>query len=201
MKPPRTVRAIGRTLSFLVARAPWLWPVMRPAVTRFWNRMAAGWDARVSDVRTTALEAALERVPPPGRVLEVGTGTGSGAAAIATRFPGAQITAVDLSEEMVRRARKHLPAVQFEVADASKLPFPDASFDLVVQLNVPVYFPELARVVAPGGCVLIASTFGPATPYYTPHSLLRRRFERLGLETRAAEAAPPGDFFIACRPS
>ena len=163
--------------------------------------MAEGWDARTGAVRTTALEAGLARVGAPRRILEVGTGTGSGAAIIHARFPDAELTGVDLSEEMIKRARAHLPDATFQVADAAALPFPDASFDLVVQLNVPVYFPELARVVAPGGCVLIASTFGPATPYYTSHSLLRRRFERLGLETRAAEAAPPGDFFIACRHS
>jgi len=120
---------------------------------------------------------------------------------LAGRFPDADIAAVDLAPEMVRTAQAALPDVRFQVADASALPFPDASFDLVVQLNVPVYFAELARVTAPGGCVLIASTLGPATPYYTPHSLLRRRFARLGLEQRFAEQAPPGDFFIACRPS
>lgn len=201
MRPPWTVRAIGRTLSFLVARAPWLWPVMRPGVTRFWNRMAAGWDARVSEVRTTALEAGLSRVPPPRAALEVGTGTGSGAAAIAERFPEAEITAVDLSEEMVRRARDHLPNVRFEVADAAELPFPDASFDLVAQNNVPVYFSEIARVLAPGGRVLITSTFGPATPYYTPHKVLSRRFAKLGFDGLRSEQSPPGDWFLATKGS
>src|SRR5206468_12957594 len=115
------------------------------------------------------------------------------------RFPDAEITGVDISEEMVRRAREHVPSASFEVADASALRFADGAFDLVVQLNVPVYFSEVARVTAPGGRILIASTFGPATPYYTPHGFLRRRFERLGLTVLAAEAAPPGDYFIACR--
>jgi demethylmenaquinone methyltransferase / 2-methoxy-6-polyprenyl-1,4-benzoquinol methylase len=193
------VRIIGRALSFLVARAPWLWPLMRGPTTSFWNRMASGWGARISPERTRALGAGLARVGEPRRILEVGTGTGSGAALLAERFPHADITAVDLSEEMVRLAREALPAVRFEVADAAALPFPDANFDLVVQLNVPVYFRELARVTAPGGRILIASTFGPATPYYTPHALLRRRFQALGLAVHAAEPAPPGDFFIASR--
>src|SRR5439155_25907227 len=147
------------------------------------------------------LEAGLERIPQARRILEVGTGTGSGAAQIAQRFPDAEITAVDISEEMIQRARDRLPSVRFEVGDAGALRFPDRSFDLIVQLNVPVYFRELARVTAPGGSILIASTFGPATPYYTPHPLLRRRFARLGLETRMAQVAEPGDYLIACRPS
>jgi ubiquinone/menaquinone biosynthesis C-methylase UbiE len=199
--PPRRIRYMGRTLSFIVARAPWLWPLMRRPVTRFWNRMAEGWGQRVSPDRTVSLEAGVERVGSPQRILEVGSGTGSGAAVLRSRFPDAEITGTDLSEEMVQRARANVPSVDFQVADASALPFPDGSFDLVSQLNVPVYFKELARVVAPGGCILVASTFGPATPYYTPHSVLRRKFTRLGLEVRAAEPAPPGDIFIACRPS
>ena len=60
-------------------------------------------------------------------------------------------------------------------------------FDLVAQNNVPVYFDELARVVAPGGRVLITSTFGPATPYYTPHKLLERRFRKLGFGDAQSE--------------
>ena len=199
--PPRRFRVIGTVLSTLVARAPWLWPLLRGPTRRFWDRMAAGWSAQASAERTHALAAGLERVGAPRGILEVGSGSGSGTTQVAGRFPDADIAAVDLSSEMVRTAQAALPDVRFRVADASALPFPDASFDLVVQLNVPVYFAELARVTAPGGCVLIASTLGPATPYYTPHSLLRRRFARLGLEQRFAEQAPPGDFFIACRPS
>jgi ubiquinone/menaquinone biosynthesis C-methylase UbiE len=192
---------MGRTLSFLVARMPWAWPLIRGWTRRFWDHMAAEWDTRTSPERTRAYEEGLRRVGEPKRILEVGSGTGSGAAVLRARFPAAEITGTDISDEMVGRARAKVPAVRFEVADANALPFADASFDLVSQLNVPVYFRELARVVAPGGCILVASTFGPRTPYYTPHPVLRRKFERLGLAVRAAENAPPGDFFIACRPS
>lgn len=196
--PPRRVRLIGRTLASIVAYAPWLWPVMRAPVQRFWNRMAAGWDANESPNRTHALRAALDHIGEPKRVLEIGTGTGTGAATLKSRFPNAQITAVDLSPEMVRIATVKVPGVTFEPADASRLPFGDGSFDLVTQNNVPVYFDELARVTAPGGRILITSTFGPATPYYTPHNLLRSRFEKLGFSTRS-EQSPPGDWFLATK--
>jgi ubiquinone/menaquinone biosynthesis C-methylase UbiE len=102
---------------------------------------------------------------------------------------------------MIRIAQAKVRGVAFEPADAARLPFPDASFDLVAQNNVPVYFSELARVTAPGGRVLITSTFGPATPYYTPHNVLRRRFRKLGFTDLRSEQAQPGDWFSACKPS
>ena len=199
--PPRRVRIMGRTLSFLVASAPWLWPVMRGPVQRFWNRMAGGWDANETPNRTHSMQSALGEMGTPRRILEIGCGTGSASAILKAHFPQAQITGVDLSPEMVRIATAKVPGVTFEPADASRLPFADESFDLIAQNNVPVYFDELARVVAPGGRILITSTFGPHTPYYTPHSVLRRRFQKRGLTDLRSEQAPPGDWFSACKPA
>jgi ubiquinone/menaquinone biosynthesis C-methylase UbiE len=198
--PPRRVRIIGRALSTIAAQAPWLWPVLRGIVQRFWNRMAGAWDANESPMRTQALKAALDDVGSPARILEIGSGTGSGAAILKARFPSAEVTGVDLSPEMVRIAQAKVPGVTFEPADASRLPFGDGSFDLVAQNNVPVYFSELARVTAPSGRILITSTFGPNTPYYTPHSVLRRRFGRLGFADLRSEQALPGDWFLARKP-
>jgi malonyl-CoA O-methyltransferase len=193
--PPRRAKMIGRALSMIAARAPWLWPLIRRPVTAFWNRTAQSWDQGASEARTQALVAALDHVGAPRRILEVGAGTGSGARVLATRFPGADISGVDLSAEMIRHAQANVPSAHFEVGDAAALPFPDNSFDLVAQNNVPVYFSELTRVVAPGGQILITSTFGPATPYYTPHVLLRRKLTEV-----ASGQAGRGDWFIG-RPS
>jgi malonyl-CoA O-methyltransferase len=190
---------MGRTLSGIVAHAPWLWGAIREPVTRFWNRMAGGWDANESPNRTQSLLAAVDHVGEPKRILEIGTGTGSGAAVLKARFPAADITGVDLSPEMVRIATAKVEGVKFEPADASRLPFPDASFDLVAQNNVPVYFGEIDRVLAPGGRVLITSTFGPATPYYTPHRVLSRRLGKLGFTGMRSEQSPPGDWFLAAK--
>jgi SAM-dependent methyltransferase len=197
--PPRRVRLIGRSLSGVVAYAPWLWGVIRGPVTRFWNRMAGSWDANESPNRTHSLLTAIDQVGEPGRILEIGTGTGSGAAVLKAKFPNADITGVDLSPEMVRIATAKVEGVTFEPADASRLPFADGSFDLVSQNNVPVYFNEIARVLAPGGRILITSTFGPATPYYTPHKVLRRRFGKLGFDGMRSEQAAPGDWFLAVK--
>src|SRR5204863_9626379 len=166
-------------------------------VQRFWNRAAGSWDANETPNRTHALQEALAAVGEPKRILEIGTGTGSGASILKARFPDAEVTGVDLSPEMVRIAQTKVPGVTFEPADASRLPFADGSFDLVAQNNVPVYFGEIARVLAPGGPVLITSTFGPATPHYTPHKVLARRFGRLGFRDLRSEQAAPGDWFPA----
>ncbi len=197
MKPPLRIRLFGRTLSAIATRAPWLWRFVRGPVQRFWNRSARGWDVNESPNRIHAMQEALGEVGQPRRILEVGCGTGSGTAVLKAHFPQADVTGVDLSPEMVRIATAKVSGVRFEPADASQLPFADASFDLVVQNNVPVYFGELARVLAPGGRVLITSTFGPVTPYYTPHSVLRRRFGKLGFGEQRSEQAPPGDWFSA----
>jgi ubiquinone/menaquinone biosynthesis C-methylase UbiE len=165
--------------------------------------MAAEWSSRSATIgRMAPLEAGLEQVGQPQRILEIGTGSGVGAEIIVERFPDAEVTAVDISEPMLATARERLPQrVRLEVADAGALPFDDAAFDLVVQMNVPVYFAEIARVTAPDGRVLVASSLGPRTPYYTPHSVLRRKFRRLGLREHAAKTVEPGDYFVARRES
>jgi SAM-dependent methyltransferase len=194
--PPRKHRIIGTVLSTLVARAPWLWPLLRRPTQRFWNKMAPQWTGRASPDRAAALEAGARAVPgPPQRVLEVGSGSGDGTATLARAFPDAQITGMDLSDEMVRSAKATNPGPEYVVGDAAKMPFPDGTFDLVAQLNVPFYPSELKRVVKPGGYILVASTLGPTTPYYTPHSFLRRKLTEVD-----SGQAGRGDWFIG-RPS
>jgi ubiquinone/menaquinone biosynthesis C-methylase UbiE len=190
--PPRKHRIIGTILSTLVARAPWLWPLLRRPTQNFWNKMASQWTGRAAPDRAAALEAGARRVPgAPQRILEVGSGSGDGTAALARVFPGARITGMDLSQEMVRAAEQANPGPEYVVGDAAELPFDDDTFDLVAQNNVPFYPRELKRVLKPGGHVLVASTLGPSTPYYTPHSFLRRKLAEVdsGQEGR-------GDWFI-----
>jgi ubiquinone/menaquinone biosynthesis C-methylase UbiE len=102
---------------------------------------------------------------------------------------------------MIERARGKLPAelsgrVDFLVADAERLPFADGSFDLVAQISVPVFFDEVARVLAPGGHVVVVSSLGPKTPFHTPERTVRNGFRRRGVEFVAAGAAGPGTLFL-----
>ena len=206
-RPPLPVRAVAKTATYLIARVPALWPVLRGPTRRFWDKTAPVWDERTgagSPERVETLVAACDRLPSePQRVLELGTGTGAGARLLAQRFPGAHVDAVDLSAEMVEQARAKagdlVDRIDFAVADAAALPFEDGRFDLVVQLNVPLYAPEIARVVRPGGRVIVAHTLGSATPYYTPEKLLRRRLGQAGFGNVATGTAGRGTYLIAER--
>jgi SAM-dependent methyltransferase len=206
--PPRRLRVAGKLLSALVTRAPFLWPLLRRPTKRFWERNAGGWDERTESERPERLApllAGCEHLDTePAQILELGTGTGSGAIALARRYPQAEVVGVDLADAMVAAAEAKLPAelrgrVRFRVADASELPFEDRAFDLVVQLNLPAYFGETARVLRPGGHVVVASSLGRATPYFTPDAVLRRGFGRRGIEIVATGTAAAGTYFVARR--
>src|SRR2546423_3342355 len=205
--PPLPIRVLGQTISRIVAHAPALWPVLRGPTRRFWERSAGTWEERIDPDRPdhlAPLAAACDRLPAaPERVLELGTGTGAGARMLAERFPEAQVDAIDLSPSMVEAARERSAGVgdraRFAVGDAATLPFDEQTFDLVVQLNMPVFPGQIARVLRPGGHVIVASSLGAATPYYTPERLLRRRFAKLGFVDDAIAQTVPGTFFLARR--
>jgi SAM-dependent methyltransferase len=207
--PSKRVQLIGRVISTLVARAPVTWPLLRGWSHRFWQETAPTWADRVDrsgpDYLSPLATALLEVRPEPERALDIGTGLGDAALLVAREFPHARVRGVDLSEEMVRRAQARIGLdpegrVAFKVADASKLPFEDDSFDLVTQLNMPPFFSEIARVLRPGGFVVIAASWGPSTPFYTPDSVLRRGFGRRGIEPVDSGEAGKGTYFVARRP-
>src|SRR5204862_6096351 len=79
--PPLPLRLLGQGLSLAIARAPWLWPVLRRPTRRFWERSAAGWDERIRPDREehlAPLAAACDRSHgAPKTILEPGTGTGA----------------------------------------------------------------------------------------------------------------------------
>jgi SAM-dependent methyltransferase len=80
-------------------------------------------------------------------VLDVGTGTGRAALALARR--GAEVMGIDPSEEMLRVARSNAErqelTVEFRPGDAHSLPFEDRSFDLVTSLRVLMHTPDWQR--------------------------------------------------------
>ncbi len=104
--------------------------------------------------------------PDGGRVLDVGSGTGSLAFAIAERRARARVIGIDPSKEYVAYANGKSPygdRVSFEVGDAQKLHFPDAAFDAGLSLLVFNFIPdpkkallELRRTVKPGGRISAA---------------------------------------------
>ena len=112
--------------------------------------------------------AAAEQVG--GRILEVGVGTGI---SLPDYSPGNRIVGIDLSEPMLCKARERVAqlyltnVVQLEAMDAEHLSFADDSFDVVIALYVVSTVPnpeaaldEFARVVRPGGEIILANRVG-----------------------------------------
>jgi SAM-dependent methyltransferase len=105
--------------------------------------------------------------PRPGqRVLDVACGSGNTALVAARRY--CDVTGIDFVPALIERARARAAAdgveASFQVADAHDLPFPDASFDVVLSVMGVMFAPdqekaagELLRVCRPGGKIGIAA--------------------------------------------
>ncbi len=100
-------------------------------------------------------------------VLEVSCGHGGGAAWLAANKDPASYVGLDLNPEGIRFCGEqhlpHIPGLSFMVGDAQRLPFADASLDLVLNVEAshcypdfPGFLREVARVLKPGGYFLYA---------------------------------------------
>ena len=106
-------------------------------------------------------------VPDGARVLDVGSGTGALAFAIAERNGRSHVVGVDPSQEYVAYATSRNPfsdRASFQVGDAQELHFPDVAFDACLSLLVFNFIPdpkkallEVSRVTKPGGLVSAAN--------------------------------------------
>ena len=196
-------KRFARLATTAVVRRPVLWRLFRAPLRRQFESLAPGWDARRTPSRTEAYETALAALPDaPSRALDLGTGTGDGALALARRFPQADVVGADLAEGMVAEARRKTPPelagrVRFEVADAAQLPFRDAEFDLVAMNNMIPFFDELTRVLAPGGRAVFAFSAGANTPIYVPPERLRRELATRGFSEFAEFSAGTGTALAA----
>jgi SAM-dependent methyltransferase len=105
-------------------------------------------------------------------VLEVGCGRGEGSAFVFERFRPRSLAGVDLARAAIRHCRRRhgRPGLTFRAGDAEKLPFPDATFEVVLNVESSHCYPhmskflsEVHRVLKPGGLLLYAD-FRPTAP-------------------------------------
>lgn len=194
----------ARMVTDTVVRRPALWRVFRVPLRRMFDGLAPTWETRIGEHHLWAIDLALEGLQPPGRILDLGTGTGVVALALAERYAEAEVVGIDISQGMIEEARRKLPEelagrVDFQVGDASALACPDAGFELVVLSNMIPFFDELARVIAPGGTLVLSFSRGPGTPIYVPPEVLRQELERRGFAEFAEFSADPATALRAKR--
>ena len=161
-------------------------------------------------------EKAFSGIPEDfaGRLLEVPVGTGVLSLPVYRTLPGADITCLDYSPDMMAAAQKRaerdgLKNVRFVQGDVGALPFPDASFDAVLSLNGFHAFPmkdaayrETRRVLKPGGifcgCFYIAGE-NRRTDWFIDHMYVKRGFFTPPFETRQSLRERLERMYAECR--
>ena len=157
------------------------------------------------------LREALGDDPAP-RVLDVATGTGRVPVLLASQaWFGGQIDGLDLTPARLERARAKLSAAGLEArarlheGDAGRLPWPDASFDLVISLEALEFFPrprralaEMSRVLRPGGALIVSKYpdgWARVLPFKSlTRRAMARRLECLGLSAIVIRDWQPGHY-------
>ncbi|ETP40953.1 hypothetical protein F442_11791, partial [Phytophthora nicotianae P10297] len=136
------------------------------SITRYEKIFGEGYVSTGGQTTTTEFVEKLN-LKPGERVLDVGCGIGGGDFYMARQF-GVSVVGIDLSTNMVHRAletsmKDPSVDVEFEICDATKKEFPDASFDVVYSRDTILHiedkqalFAKFFRWLKPGGRVLIS---------------------------------------------
>lgn len=137
----------------------------------------------------------------PERILAIAADEGEAALFLAREFPAARVRGLDRSRRRVRAAAERIGLdpegrVAFKAGTAGSLPYPDAFFDLVAQVDGRPNAAELARVLRPGGHLILART-------RRPRGLARRspwrRLGRRGIALVEGGEAGDGSFSVGRR--
>lgn len=153
---------------------------------------------------TPLAAAALRIAPPPERVLEIECGEGDGALFLAREFPAARVRGVDRAEDRVRAATARVGLdpegrIAFKQGSPGALPYPDGFFDLVVQVDGRPAVGEVARVLRPGGNLILASSRHGGALEGLGGRFLRWHLARRGIELVESAEAGDGSFSVGRR--
>lgn len=151
-------------------------------------------------------EALLARALPlgPGRILDVGCGAGATSFALADALPDADITGLDLSEDLVGAARTRTegrPNVRFAIGDAARWAPESGAFDLIVSRHGVMFFDDPVgafahlRTLAPNGSLLFSCFRSRAENEWM--MAMRPVIERHAPETLAGPEPATGPFAFA----
>jgi demethylmenaquinone methyltransferase/2-methoxy-6-polyprenyl-1,4-benzoquinol methylase len=146
-----------------------------PQVEAMFDRIASVYDL-MNSVMTAGMHQRwreravdLAQVGPGAKALDVATGTGD--LAIALRERGAEVVGVDFAEKMLEIARRKAPEIDFRTGNALALEFADDEFDAAtVGFGARNFddldrgLAEMARVVKPGGRVVVLEITTPQKP-------------------------------------
>ena len=169
---------------------------MTPEMSTLKTRLKATWESGDYGVFAKYLEkGALEffdrlDIRPATRLLDVACGAGQ--LTIPAARKGVQVTGLDLADNLVQQARARAAEegleIQVDQGDAENLPYPDASFDVVMSLIGAMFAPrpelvasEMIRVCRPGGRIAMGN--------WTPEGHIGQMFKVIG-----KHAPPPPHF-------
>ncbi len=140
-----------------------------------WAREGRGEGMADAHRAVTEIIIGMMKLPPDGRVLDLGCGTGWATRLLARRVPRGTAVGLDVSEEMIRAAREQEsepPNVEFRVLAGERYPFRDGAFTHCLSIESLYYHPDLVatfsevhRVLAPGGAGYFMVNFFKENPY------------------------------------
>jgi ubiquinone/menaquinone biosynthesis C-methylase UbiE len=143
----------------------------------------------------------LMQLRPTDNVLDVGCGSGWLARRLAARLPQGRVVGMDVSDEMVRRARRHCADIEnalFVHGSAEEIPWEDHFFDHVISVESAYYWPnpaaglrEILRVLRDGGSAWILIN------YYRDNPHCHQWGQHYSIPTHLLWAAEWADLFSA----
>jgi SAM-dependent methyltransferase len=167
-----------------------------PEMSALKTRLKAIWESGDYGVFATYLEKGalefFERLDLPRGIRLLDVGCGAGQLSLPAARQGIQVTGLDLAANLVRQAATRAAgeglAIPFDEGDAEDLPYPDASFDVVMSLIGSMFAPrpelvasEMLRVCRPGGRIIMGN--------WTPAGHIGEMFKTIG-----KHVAPPPNF-------